>query len=169
MFTTLTQVISVPKAGGIFNIEATGVAVGMRSTGTREQPLFQVAYPAELASISKLNGRDYDTGWVDLAPYLTGSGFSSKTARARRIGDIVQIYINVNLSTSLNTSTWKEVATNIPQIFRPQETAQIPGNGQKPGAWFAVYANGTISLRNQTGAQVTSGYWAHTVTTYFVG
>ena len=39
-FTTVTYQVSVPKAGGIFNIETTGVAVGMRSTGTEANPLF---------------------------------------------------------------------------------------------------------------------------------
>ena len=33
----------------------------MRSTGTQAQPLFQVAYPAEFSSVSKLGGKVYDT------------------------------------------------------------------------------------------------------------
>ena len=59
--TTKTYVVNVPKAGGYFNIEKSGVAVGMRSTGTENSKLFECAYPAKFYSdvLFTINGAQY--------------------------------------------------------------------------------------------------------------
>ena len=54
-FTTKTYWVTVLKAGGIFNIESTGVAVGQRSTGTDQNPLFECAYDAKLYGETYIN------------------------------------------------------------------------------------------------------------------
>lgn len=43
---TATATFTLPMAGGIFNIEKGGVAVGKRVTGTALEPKFECAYPA---------------------------------------------------------------------------------------------------------------------------
>ena len=169
-FTTLTQVISVPKAGGIFNIEATGVAVGMRSTGTREQPLFQVAYPTELASISKLNGRDYDTGWVSLSSYMDTSKVNIRDSycEIRRIGKIVHVRFGVTSKSSINSSTWVNISSAIPEQFRPGKETFISSYSQTPGGYIGINASGIIRLRNQTGSQVSANWWVYCMGSYTV-
>ena len=99
------------------------MAVGMRSTGTEAQPLFQVAYPAELASIRMLDGRIFDTGWVQ---QTIASGFESATfIKARRVGPIV--YINGLIQTKNNLDHGANIAvcTLDPQ-FRPPDIVRFP-------------------------------------------
>lgn len=59
--TTKTYEVNVPKAGGYFNIEKSGVAVGMRSTGTENSKLFECAYPAKFYAdvLFTINGAQY--------------------------------------------------------------------------------------------------------------
>ncbi len=169
-FTTLTQVISVPKAGGIFNIEAAGVAVGMRSTGTREQPLFQVAYPAELASISMLDGKAYDTGWVSLSSYMDTSKVNIRDSycEIRRIGKIVHVRFGVTSKSSINSSTWVNISSAIPEQFRPGKETFISSYSQTPGGYLGINASGIIRLRNQTGSQVSANWWVYCMGSYTV-
>lgn len=153
--------IVIPKAGAIFNIEKTGVAVGMRSTGTLAEPLFQVAYPAELASISKLNGKAYDTGWVDMSSYLKPGLVTAGDCYFRRIGKTVFVMMSVTLKGTLNSSTWldisqtsKGVAVPLPEEWWPPMTTYLPSFSQTPGGWIRITAAGYFGLRNQTGSQV---------------
>ena len=160
----------MPKAGGIFNIEATGVAVGMRSTGTREQPLFQVAYPAELASISRLNGRDYDTGWVSLSSYMDTSKVNIRDGycEIRRIGKTVHVRFGVTSRSSINSSTWVNISSAIPEQFRPGKETFIASYSQSPGGYIGINASGLIRLRNQTGSQVSANWWVYCMGSYTV-
>lgn len=45
-YSSVSRAVTVPAAGGIFNIERGGVAVGRRASGTVFQPRFECAYPA---------------------------------------------------------------------------------------------------------------------------
>ena len=71
--TTKTYEVNVPKAGGYFNIEKTGVAVGMRSTGTENSKLFECAYPAKFYSdvLFTINGTQYKLA-IDTTGTSTG-------------------------------------------------------------------------------------------------
>ena len=162
--------IVIPRAGAIFNIENTGVAVGMRSTGTLAQPLFQVAYPAELAGISKLGGKKYDTGWVDLSGYADTSKISIRDGRfhARRIGSTVHLYLGVTSKQTISASTWVAVSSAIPEEFRPSQETFAASYSQTPGGYMGVTASGLIRLRNQTGGQTSSGFWVYCMGSYTV-
>lgn len=52
-FGSVTRLAMVYKAGGYLNVEKFGVAVGMRSTGTPENPLFETAHPARFYAGAK--------------------------------------------------------------------------------------------------------------------
>ena len=71
--TTKTYEVNVPKAGGYFNIEKSGVAVGMRSTGTENSKLFECAYPAKFYSdvLFTINGTQYKLA-IDTTGTSTG-------------------------------------------------------------------------------------------------
>ena len=168
--TSVYDGIVIPRAGAIFNIEKTGVAVGMRSTGTLAQPLFQVAYPAEFSSVSKLGGKVYDTGWVDLSQYADISKISVRDGRfhARRIGSTVHLYLGVTAKTGINASTWVAVSSAIPQEFRPGQETFVASYSQTPGGYMGVTAGGLIRLRNQTGGQTSAGFWCYTMGSYTV-
>ena len=168
--TSVYDGIVIPRAGAIFNIEKTGVAVGMRSTGTLAQPLFQVAYPAEFSSVSKLGGKVYDTGWVDLSQYADISKISVRDGRfhARRIGSTVHLYLGVTAKTNINASTWVAVSSAIPQEFRPGQETFVASYSQAPGGYMGVTAGGLIRLRNQTGGQTSAGFWCYTMGSYTV-
>lgn len=70
-FETQTLTFDVDKAGGYFNIEKNGVAVGMRSTGTAAKPLFESAYAgrfyAGIDGVNNYSTAETDTGgtWID--------------------------------------------------------------------------------------------------------
>ena len=72
--TTKTYEINVPKAGGYFNIEKSGVAVGMRSTGTESDKLFECAYPAKFYAdvLFTINGAQYKLA-IDTTGSSTGA------------------------------------------------------------------------------------------------
>ena len=157
-FTSQTYEINVPKAGGYLNIETTGVAVGMRSTGTAENPLFQVAYPAELASISKLNGITYDTGWVQ---FHVGSDFPEQSnLYKRRIGSIVFLCGAVRYTPSLAQSAYVTLLDDIGEGFRPSVAqAMIPLGGDYPGFQLYVDTAGKVQIRNRNGSARANMYF----------
>ena len=72
--TTKTYEVNVPKAGGYFNIEKSGVAVGMRSTGTENSKFFECAYPAKFYADVQfmINGALYKLA-IDTTGTSTGS------------------------------------------------------------------------------------------------
>ncbi|MCR4622682.1 MAG: hypothetical protein K5663_11435 [Clostridiales bacterium] len=145
--------IVIPKAGAIFNIEKTGVAVGLRSTGTEDDPLFQVAYrtylngPLAIASLVRLNGRAYDTGWVSLTSYAVTSVITPTATRfhIRRIGNIVHLRIRFVLVSALASNTWLNITSAIPTQFRPDAVVRFlctasPDNGM----YLDVQDNGIL-------------------------
>lgn len=83
-FESKTLRFEVDKAGGYFNIERYGVAAGMRSTGTKEAPKFESAYPfyayAGIEGVSNYSTEEVKTGgtWIDGKPIyrtlVTASG-----------------------------------------------------------------------------------------------
>ena len=105
-FTTITYSVNVPKAGGIFNIETTGVAVGMRSTGTDAQPLFQSAYPAHFlsgaygADGNRIDVSD-DTGWQALTLVNSTAYDSTTTPMARRRNKVIYVKGAIKLNATL--------------------------------------------------------------------
>ena len=70
-FESATLVFDVDKAGGYFNVEKYGVAAGMRSTATPENPMFESAWPivgyAGIKGISNYaEGEERTYGkWID--------------------------------------------------------------------------------------------------------
>lgn len=145
--------ITIPKAGAIFNIEKTGVAVGMRSTGTEADPAFQVAYrtylngPLTVADLRKLNGRDYDTGWVSLTSYaLTGTITpTSSRFHIRRIGNMVHLRMRFTLVSALAANTWLNITGAIPEQFRPDAVCRFLCTASTDNGMFLdVQENGVL-------------------------
>ena len=162
--------IVIPRAGAILNIEKTGVAVGMRSTGTQAEPLFQVAYPAQLARVERLDGREYDTGWVDLT-YLAATGAFTPTANcfmARRIDCFVHLRVAGSIKNSLASNTWLTVSEPLPGQFRPERNTEcvLPASTPDPG-WLRVNADGRLQIYRR-GSQANAGWWVSGGTVYSV-
>ena len=162
---TVYDRIFIPKAGAIFNIEKTGVAVGMRSTGTEAQPLFQVAYPTELGSvaigsISSLGGKVFDTGWVDMSSYInTSNAVINVTPRIRRIGNLVFFCGALKPKASLAQSSYLEVTKALPEEFRPTLQINLPLAADSAGMWLRVNTSGIAQVRNRTGSSIGTSYY----------
>lgn len=84
----------IDTAGGYFNVEKHGVAVGMRSTGTPENPIFECNYPAYFYAGIMLgggsgdypaSGTEQNTGvkWVDGKPIYRAALVGSVAASGR--------------------------------------------------------------------------------------
>lgn len=84
-FHSTSMTSAVDKAGAYFDIEKYGVAVGMRSTGTMDAPLFESAYPGKFyagldAAVRKrvLTDADFSeyfqSGGADFQPILSRFG-----------------------------------------------------------------------------------------------
>lgn len=183
-FTSFTATVVVSKAGAIFDIAPGGVAVGMRCTGTENGgEKFQVAYPAEFTgdmTLSYLDGKTYDTGWVDLSTYIKPASWDGSLS-ARRIGHLVYIIFSATLvQSTLDASTWLAINQTsggvqipLPEQWWPSVQVYIPGYSQSAGSALRITTTGYLAIRNQTGAQVkgTGGggsWWVNAYGCYFV-
>ncbi len=162
-FTYLSWTIKIPKAGGIFNIERTGVAVGMRSTGTDEEPLFQVAYPAKfLAGIWGEDGNRvdevHDTDWEALtlsANCAQASGWA--TCAYRVLNGIVYIRGAVNLAAAMSSSSSNTLLlTTLPSGARPAGQMLVAAGGRGNVASIEIHTDGEVHLMNRTGSSMTT-------------
>ena len=163
-FTTITYRVSVPKAGGIFNIETTGVAVGMRSTGTEANPLFEVAYESRFrAAVYDQNGNEIsgtpdDTGWVSNGITLNNCsnyGSTRSVGMRRRSGIIFlrgAITLNSALSSGAGTAGQVQIGT-IAAAFRPEQVYDFPIVLAKTNGYLRVIVNssGAVTLHNFSG------------------
>ena len=160
-FTTITYQVTVPKAGGIFNIETTGVAVGMRSTGTEITPLFQSAYPAHFyngvygADGSRLD-EVHDTGWVALtleSLFLQASGWATCAVRLK--DGIVYVRGAVTIKNSMGSSgtVFKQITT-LPDGFRPPQNMLVNSGARSNYTSVEIDADGAVKFWNRQGAAV---------------
>lgn len=165
-FTAVVVQLTVPKAGGIFNIERTGVAMGMRSSGTQAQPLTESAYPVHCyAGVWGEDGKriDDDTGWLELT-LETGvtvhDATFAVTPKYRRIGN--HVYVRGHVNTSV-PSGGRLIAV-LPEGFRvPAGTHYDIAEcaGQRLGRIYAD-ANGNIRAKwicTIGGSAYTSALW----------
>ncbi len=162
-FTTITYQVNVPKAGGIFNIETTGVAVGMRSTGTDANPLFQSAYPAHfLAGAYGADGNRIDvsddTGWQAVTLVNSAAYDSTTTPMARRRNKVIFVKGAIKLNATL--SSYAQGATNRTQIgtlptgIRPADNYQFSIVVEARYIKFIIETDGKMYLMNHCGNAV---------------
>ena len=165
--TTKTYEVNVPKAGGYFNIEKTGVAVGMRSTGTVANPLFQSAYPAHFqAGIYGSDGNridvpDDDTGWQSMT--LVGcTEFDTGTpVRVRKKNGVVYIRGAIKLNTQM--SSYAQAATNrtqiatLPSAMAPAYNYQFSIVAEARYLKLIIETDGKMYLMNHCGNAIGTG------------
>ena len=162
-FTTITYQVNVPKAGGIFNIETTGVAVGMRSTGTDANPLFQSAYPAHfLAGAYGADGNRIDvsddTGWQAVTLVNSAAYDSTTTPMARRRNKVIYVKGAIKLNAQL--ASYAQGATNRTQIgtlptgIRPTDNYQFSIVVEARYIKFIIETDGKMYLMNHCGNAV---------------
>ena len=165
--TTKTYEVNVPKAGGYFNIEKTGVAVGMRSTGTVANPLFQSAYPAHFqAGIYGSDGNridvpDDDTGWQSMT--LVGcTEFDTGTpVRVRKKNGVIYIRGAIKLNTQM--SSYVQAATNrtqiatLPSAMTPAYNYQFSIVAEARYLKLIIETDGKMYLMNHCGNAVGTG------------
>ena len=164
-FTTITYQVSVPKAGGIFNIETTGVAVGMRSTGTDANPLFQSAYPAHFlggaygADGKRIDVSD-DTGWQAVTLVNSTTYDSNTTPMARRRNKVIYvkgaIKLNASLSSYAQGNTTRTQVGTLPTGIRPGDNYQFSIVVEARYIKLIVETDGKMYLMNHCGNAVGS-------------
>lgn len=162
-FTTVTVHLTVPKAGGILNIEVTGVAVGKRSGGTAATPLFEVAYETHFGSKVydenglEINGAGYtppDTGWVAITLDSTctqASGWA--TCAYRVIQGIVYIRGAVYLAASMTSSaSTSRTLFTLPSEACPAANMLCHAGPRSNIASIEIDSDGSVKLWNRLGA-----------------
>lgn len=84
-FESVSYQCRIAASGAIFNIERTGAAVGMRSTGKESNPLFEVAYPAVFyAGLFDGEGNELGANSYSSGERLIGSWFGKPLYRKVR-------------------------------------------------------------------------------------
>ena len=159
-FTTLRVSVTVPKAGGIFNIELTGVAVGMRSTGTTEEPLFEVGYKAHFRQA--VYGADgnrldvvHDTGWVAITLVNSAAYDSTTTPMARRRNGVIYIKgaikLNASLSSYAQGNTTRTQVGTLPTGICPSDNYQFSIVVEARYIKLIIETDGKMYLMNHCG------------------
>ena len=162
-FTTITYQVNVPKAGGIFNIETTGVAVGMRSTGTDVEPLFQSAYPAHFlggaygADGNRIDVSD-DTAWQALTLVNSTAYDSTTIPMARRRNKVIYvkgaIKLNAQLSSYAQGNTTRTQIGTLPTGIRPGDIYQFSIVVEARYIKLIIETDGKMYLMNHCGSAV---------------
>lgn len=159
-FTTLTYSVRVPKAGGIFNVELTGVAVGMRSTGSEASPIFESAYPAYFrgglwgADGKRIDQAD-DTGWVALTLTNCAQASGWAACAVRRIRGVVYLRGAVTLSASMPSSaSASRQLTTLPEGYRPAANMLAGAGARSNISSVEIDAGGAVLLWNRIGAAI---------------
>lgn len=123
---SVTKEVTVPKAGAYFNIEKTGVGVGMRTTGTADNPKFESAWAAHFydgiydADGNRLDGyQSYELTDDDLSEYFTVAGtWGGYTATISRFGKVCVLSGQLIVKKQY-TSTSQQVCVNMPSWAQP--------------------------------------------------
>ena len=160
-FTTVRLSVTVLKAGGIFNIEVSGVAVGMRSTGSENAPIFESAYPAYMrggvygADGSRLD-EVHDTGWVALtleSLFIQASGWAACAVRLK--DGIVYVRGAVTITSSMGSSgSVFKLITTLPDGFRPPQNMLVNSGARSNYTSVEIDADGSVKFWNRQGAAV---------------
>ena len=165
--TTKIYEVNVPKAGGYFNVEKNGVAVGMRSTGTVEDPLFQSAYPAHfLNGIYDSNGNrvdvpDDDTGWQSMTLVGCTEWATDTPVRVRKKSGVIYIRGAIRLNTQM--SSYAQAATNrtqiatLPSAMAPAYNYQFSIVAEARYIKLIIETDGKMYLMNHCGNAVGTG------------
>ena len=153
LFESVSCQVRVPRAGGIFNIERGGVAIGMRSTGTLANPLFEAAYPAVFHAPVSFPGSD--SGW--LAPALSNvTEYSADyPVRARLKLGLLFLRGAIRLDALLPSGQSRPVMT-LPGGLRPSFPCALWA-GRVSGVSLLIEPSGLVTLYNNSGAAITSG------------
>ena len=162
-FTVITYSVNVPKAGGIFNIETTGVAIGMRSTGTDATPLFQSAYPAHFlggaygADGNRIDVSD-DTGWQALTLVNSTAYDSTTTPMARRRNKVIYIKgaikLNATLSSYAQGAAQRTQVATLPTGILPGDNYQFSIVVEARYIKLIIETDGKMYLMNHCGNAV---------------
>lgn len=144
--------VIIHKAGGLFNIETTGVAVGMRTTGTLQTPLFESAYtskfykPVQFTDEVEFNGEATFAGPVIFNDNVTfnsnlymqigdslyqilrassGALITTLISGGGGTGDVMTLFSNDTalITVSGNNCTYDSTAWNGNVMSRPAYTA----------------------------------------------
>ena len=164
-----------------------GVAIGMDTTATEEAKKFEVAsdhtsylYGAtQISNLTYLNGKQYDSDWVDLTSYIDTTLFTPTAdyMMARRLGDVVNMRFAGEIVSNMSFPRWQTISTAIPEQFRPLYPMEclLLGSGTTSGTtkiydpgWLRVDTDGTMQIYRRTGS-ATAGWWLSGSTTYMVG
>ena len=144
----------IPSAGGILNIERGGVAVGMRSTGSSAEPLFECAYPAVFRGNVSFPGADGGS----CALTMTGTSTGGLTVR----GYLGMAFLKgtFRLSTALasgaaGASAGRVNIASLPAELCGQELV-FPLILERNSGYLRlkIASDGTVSLENRSGNAV---------------
>lgn len=158
--TSAVYTLTIPKSGGIFNIEKKGVAVGQRSTGTTSNPIFESAYPAHFyAGIYDANGNRVDggsdTGWQSLTLTNCSQASGWAVCACRKINGIVYVRGAVTLSASMSSSGSASLTlTTLPDGFRPAANFLVNSGARANYSSIEIDSDGSVKLWNRIGAAI---------------
>ena len=158
--TSNVYTLTIPKSGGIFNIEKNGVAFGQRSTATSSAQKFEVAYPAYFYNvIYDQNGKALDgsdTGWQSITLDSTCTQDTAFATVAYRVKQgIVYVRGAVRLASSMTSSqTVSRTLFTLPVGARPAENMLINSGTKLNYSCVEVDSDGTVKLWNRIGAAV---------------
>lgn len=147
----------IPAGGGILNIEPTGVAVGMRSTGSRARPVFETAYPAVFRGAVSFPGDD--SLWQDAQTSGIAAGGTLKWRK--RLGQ-VHLKGRFNLSSILSSgaagsSAGKVKIGSLPEDCFSEDLAFPLVLDKSNGALRLLLIGGDLYLENRSGYAVGTG------------
>lgn len=152
----------LPKAGGLFNIEKGGVAVGMRSNGTRALPKFEVAYPAVFYGDVTLPGMD--SGWQDVTLTNCEAFDADREVKIRKIGDMVFLRGGIRLLSALPSGAAGSGAGYVQLAalegsFRPAWPLEFPVVPDRSECCLHLKLgiDGNLTLYNRCGYQLGTG------------
>ena len=158
-FETAEYALFLPKAGGIFNIEKGGVAVGMRSNGTRALPIFEVAYPAVFYDEVAFPGMD--SLWQSVTLTNCEEYSADWPVRARRLGDLIFLRGGVKLLSALASGAAGSSVGVLPLAtlgseFRPAYPMEFPlvPDRSECCLHLRLDIDGSLTLYNRSGYQL---------------
>lgn len=171
----------VDKAGGYFNIEKNGVAVGMRTTATEQEKKFESAYPFyPYAGIKRCDNAVYE---VPLT--LDGAGkfqLYSDTSPLKLMvyGNIVHLIGEVTPTAAIAGSTTEYAITTLPPAYAPKHPVTALCQASSAAIWMLraypsdheAYPGFVIFSRHRNGSSYAScaaGNWLPFFASWMVG
>lgn len=145
-FHSISMVAAVDKAGAYFNVEKTGVAAGMRSTGTVDNPLFESAYPAKFYAGLDSAVKKHVFEAADFSAY-----FQQDTAdfplTVHRFGPLVVLYGSFKVKTAPSGASQVQAVT-LPDWAKPSSCFDAIQFGSGTYHWRArVHTDGHLYMR----------------------